>query len=117
MKNIFSFSLQERKLKNGNTVYLKTLSALDKVEIIDRLQRALEGTEESKKSALRTSLEDSAFILSKGLCNESGERYFGDGEHLGLAGALDEKDLFSLSEEVLRENILTAQSEDDLKKK
>lgn len=110
---IFSLAPVESKLDNGETIYLKRLTANDRVEWLTYLTNK---TEEKREESLRFALEDSCRLLVKSLCDKDGKRIFEDAE-TDLIKEIDALTIDRLAGEVLRINGMGGEGKEELKKK
>jgi hypothetical protein len=110
---IFSLTPQEAKLDNGQTIYLKRLTASDRVDWLTYITTKGEGKAED---GLRIAMEDSIRLLAKSIADKEGNRLFTDDEAEQLK-QIDAMTLDRLASETLTLNGMGSEGKDELKKK
>lgn len=113
---MFTLVPQAVELENGQTVYLKRLTAADRVEYFGLIAGDVKDVEASQLDSLKVSLDQSARLLVMSLCDKDGNRLFLD-EQVEAVKGMDALILGTLTDHALRLNALTSESKEDVKKK
>jgi hypothetical protein len=111
--DLFSLKPSPTTLENGNTVYLRRMTAADRLAWFERIDSR---SKDDAAASFATNLEDSAWLLAIALCDESGNRIFADGE-LGEIKQIDGLTLNRLADEIITLNGMGAKSKEDAEKK
>jgi hypothetical protein len=111
---IFSMKPQQLTLENGNVVYIRRLSAGERLEWFDYLDTLRD--EGEQKITLALSLKNQLKLLALALGDENGNRTFLDTEIDSLAN-IDSKTVDYLAHEIMVINGMISEATDEAKKK
>lgn len=107
---LFSFKPEPQKLKNGETVYIRRMSAGDQLAWFDGLP------ENAETDNTKNPLSVSASLLVRTLCQQDGKRHFEDGDE-SLVLDIDADDFAALANTALLLNGIGKEANEAIKKK
>lgn len=110
---MFSMKPQQVSLENGNVVYVRRLSAAERLEWFEYISEIESKSE--KPNSLALSLENSLKLIALGLSDEEGNRKFTDKE-MGLLSEIDCQTVDFLVTEIMSVNGMGGKREDVEKK-
>lgn len=109
---LFSLAPHPVKLDNGQTVYLKRISAADRLDWLDYVLTVGE-----EQTDTRQALKTTAKLLAFTLQGEDGTRCFPSGDADEVLSTLDERIFAVLSKEAWEINPLSSETKAEAKKK
>lgn len=109
---LFSLAPEPAELENGNTVYLRRLSAADRIAWMDLVASS---NEQGRELAVAYDLQASLLCLT--LCDEHGKRLFADGDQRAVQAAIDERTFEQLGARAFRINGMGAEARAEIEKK